>query len=238
MPTPLSDEAVNLLRILADGRTWTYDDLVSALAPLIAPGKAIRRYRAGESYRATQVGPRIKAELSDARQIQSGQRTIAREIIRNALRRHVDEIQTPDGIMLRLKEGVVPPDTRPFLSGPPAQKSVTEPADDPEPEAAPTIADKPMPICRQCGLYIANLEQHEDFHANAGQPPPLPERDDGHPVAFFSAAEVADIVRAEVNDALDNFQRGMQGWLVEQFDMLSYVQKARTNGQRPRRVHV
>lgn len=93
---------------------------------------------------------------------------------------------------------------------------------DVEPEAPQPSAP---PGDKGCGPYIADVAQHEEFHRLHPDVPFEAAADrarkaaEGAPVAcaFFSEDQVRAIVRAEVEQALDSFQRGMQTWLIHRF---------------------
>ncbi len=237
MPQPLTPEAITALRLLADGTPRPFDEILRTLALTIAPGKAKRRYQLAANYRLEKFGPRATPELSESKQIESGQKAIAREILRSVCVHSVDKYTADGGeVMLRLRPGVTPPGPSAFRPQPPREETpdVTEPQ------------EESLPICDDCGALVADAAQHEKFHAERALPPPDPT------MAFFSAVEVAAIVRHEVeqalrrevngivrrefNRALDNFQRGMQLYLDEQFDLLTYTRpKGSTGGNVPHR---
>lgn len=91
--------------------------------------------------------------------------------------------------------------------------------------AAEPVSELPagLPQCDLCGMYVSNAEQHEAFHRkypgyerevqrSKGATPPA--------CAFFSEDQVRAIVHAEVGRALDEFQQGMQRWLIHRFAAL------------------
>lgn len=90
-----------------------------------------------------------------------------------------------------------------------------------DPAAEPVLESVLGPrLCDLCGMFVGNEEQHAEFHERypgfdrgvpASRPTTVPA------CAFFSEGQVRAIVAAEVGQALDEFQRGMQKWLVHRF---------------------
>ena len=71
---------------------------------------------------------------------------------------------------------------------------------------------------------------NEHGHRPDETPPPSPAPPaDAPSVAFFSEAQVREIVAQEVADALDAFQSGMQLWLNERFAILEVTAACRAN---------
>lgn len=101
--------------------------------------------------------------------------------------------------------------------------------DEPAEAPAADVAGVPMAVCQLgCGLYVANQEQHGEFHRlHPGVPPgeavngpQWPSERVPEACAFFSEQQVRAMVQEEVEHALDAFQKGMQTWLVHRFAAL------------------
>lgn len=197
MATPLSDETKTVLKLLSDGKWHRLDDILARVGTTIAPGKAARAYRrAYEQYHAKfeRVGPELPLE----EQIASGRRRLARVAIKSLSRRYLEFRDTDDGQReVRRRDNPLPVKT----------KTGTSPEPDPEPDTP--AAD----ICTRCGSHIADQALHDEFHAvyDAMLPPD---------VAFMSESQLRGIVREEVSGALDDFQRGMEQYLANQFHNL------------------
>lgn len=203
MATPMSVEAKILLKLLDDGQWHPLTDISAALAASIAPGKALRRYQARVNAREVIEGrPRRTPEPAEDEQIAFGQRILANTAINSLKKRHIELVDTTDGRMVHRRAEVV-------SSAPPKVEKLPDAEPQAPPEPAYTVAESYT--CSRCGMWIVNHAQHENFHAE--HDPPAPPMD----MAFFNRDQVAAIVREEVQRALDEYQTGMQRFLVSCF---------------------
>lgn len=236
MATPVTDETRTLIKLLQSGEWMPYSKIYESLAATVPPGKAVRRYRSRVAQRELHEGPRRTPELPEDQQIASGQRTLANVTINSAKKRFV-EIDIIDGEKrIRLRPGVEPPTTaaRSIHDREPETKEdhngqlslLNDPptSNEPHAPAEPPATLEPYP-CDRCGLYVANTTQHEEFHATNDRPPKTRVNDEDY-AAFFTARQVAAIVRTEirtcVEDELDAFQRGLERYLNDRFGYVDH----------------
>lgn len=230
MPSPMSIESRSLLRLLDDGQWHDLEEIHVKLAATVAPGKALRRYEDRAALRAAKEGPRRSPELSDEEKIQSGQRILASVAINSMKKRYVEFMETDEGRKIRRRPGVditLPPRLDAADGDPPSMPEEAfdgivqslDAATEPSVGSSPTTGEPSVSpdACPSCGLYVVNRAQHAEFHSlHDGEPeeaaPPA--------VAFFSEAQVREIVRDEVSRVLDEFQQGMQNWLIHRFAAL------------------
>lgn len=227
MAAHLNEESRRLLRLLDDGQWHQLDDIRAKLADSIAPGRALRKYDERSANWRLHNGERVGRELSDLDKIASGQRTMARIAIKSLSRKWL-EVQDN---LIRLRPGLdltdlLPPrfDQADTARTPPGAEPTTEPTTEPTGQPAPTAApaSESMEACASCGLLVANVGQHEEFHRlhselaadPADQDPPE------EVAAFFTEAQIRAIVRDEFEQSLDAFQRGMQTWFIHRFAAL------------------
>lgn len=90
MATPLSMEAQHALKLLADCAWHPYEEVLSALAATVAPGKGLRRYQAFVTSRERTRGPRKGPGLSDDEKILAGQRSIAAHVLYSLQLRYIE----------------------------------------------------------------------------------------------------------------------------------------------------
>lgn len=189
MATPLSLEAQHLLKQLAHGEWRRKEDIVIALAPAIAPGRALRRFD------ATAMSPQERKNVapSDDEKIRMGQRRLAQIVVRSLRRRFLEAERREDGHeWLRL------------LSEPRhLTKSKVFRVVDAEP-------DDVLNQCDLCGGYVLSSQQedHENFHVINEAPaedPAAPQTavgTSGDP-AGCSEAQIRGAVREELSKVLD-----------------------------------
>ncbi len=210
MPHPLSETSRTLLRLLLDGHWHPLSEIKASLAARIAPGPAVRSYNVKEAHREAVCGPRVRGEPSLDAKITFGRTNMVAHAF-NSLRKHHLETRTgpePDTWEVRIR-----PDRLQQLI---AERGLTPigvvgemPVNPPVPAAGPPPAADPPPLaCPQCGLYIVNREQHDEFHLQHGGPPVA---------AFFCESQIRALVAEEVGRALDAFQRGMEDYLETLF---------------------
>lgn len=249
--TPMSHEGMALLKLLADGRWWPFEEVMVKLGEQIAPGKALRRYEVRAANRMLTRGPRVGPELSDEDKIASGRRTLANVTINSLKKRYIDVRRDDNGSrFLRLREGAAaPPSMPPGSSAEPVSVAEdAEPAQErQEPERPRRRKAEDPYTCERCGLWVVNVQQHQTFHEEYDQPAQgvpqgqfrqLIREECGRAVAsalsgFTVATEytpedvqaVKTLVRSEVGDviagALDSFQKGFQTWLGTQLNELA-----------------
>lgn len=208
---PASLEGKALLKLLDDGEWHPLDEITRALCATIAPGKALRRYEERESNRTKHRGERVTAELTDDEKIASGQRTLANVTINSYKKRYVEIAEDDDGQRMVRKRTDAPASNLPKIT-----EEVPAPGEPPL-EIPPDGGFSPPQQggeCPECGMYIVNWLQHAEWHAEAASSGPAAD------VAFLSEKQLRAIVREEIQSALDQFQKGMQSWLVDQFDQL------------------
>lgn len=111
MPAPLSFEFKQLWRLLEDRQWHDYDDIKSALAGKIAPGRALRRYeeRTANRIERDAVARAREPEMSDAKKVIYGARMLAGVAINSMRGRYLDIEDTPSGKRIRLRPGVPAP---------------------------------------------------------------------------------------------------------------------------------
>lgn len=154
MGTPLSAEAERVLKTMQPGEWRLQEEVIAALAPTVAPGRALRRYETD----ATPAQLRVFAELSDDEKIRSGQRRIARLVVRSLTRRFL-EVEDRDGVVwLRKRAAPLP-----------VKKSKVFRV----PDAEPNDELRPCGVCG--GLILTSQEEsHADWHAMAAEAPNWP----------------------------------------------------------------
>lgn len=196
-----SAESKTLMRLLEDGEWHPLKDIAEKLALTVAPGKAIRRYEARVANQMLHGRQKAVPEVSDDKKIVSGQRTIANSII-NSLKKRFVEIKDEDGQRLIRRRDEV----KVIAKAPPTVVLDDDPEEDDNRSASGYT-------CPQCGLWVVNHIQHEEFHD-------LIEPGIAAPFAVLTADEVAAIVQHEIATVLDRFQRGMQTFLLERLNAL------------------
>lgn len=226
MGAPLTDESKRLLRMLEDGQWHPLAAIKHKLGETVPPGKALREYDKKAAQYHEKIAPRVGPELSDEKKIASGQRQIAYITIRSMKRNFVEIRDVPGGPpQIRLRPEILAEyrrdEQQETTTG---EQTVQQPQEEPDSpksvESGPsehgdsppplTVADGPR-ACDSCGLYVANHVQHEEFHNTLDTPVAC---------AFFSESQVRSLIRAEVEQSLDAFQRGMQNWLIHRFAAL------------------
>ncbi len=75
MANRMSDEALELLRLLKDGKWHRRSDITAKLVARVPPGRALRTYENREGKRAERT-PRVGRELSDDEKIASGAKAV------------------------------------------------------------------------------------------------------------------------------------------------------------------
>lgn len=240
MGAPLTDESKRLLKLLEDGEWHSLPTIKAALAVTIAPGKALRKYQEKADQYHNKVAPRVGPELSDEQKIASGQKQIAYITIRSMKRNFCEIRDVPGGPPeIRLRPEILAEHRQQMAPQPSIEQTPGE--QDPKPcepalPSEPSDSDgSPRPsssegptACEVCGLYVANLVQHEDFH-KAWPGPPVA-------CAFFSEDQVRLLVQQEVEHALDAFQRGMQSWLINRFAALELLLQGVPRSSRDRNL--
>lgn len=246
MAVPLSTEAQLLLKLLEDGAWYPAEEILDRLSGQIAPGKALRRYNDREATRQEKEGPRKGPELSESERIASGQRTLANVALNSMKKNYIDIAYTDSGRIVRKR----PTGDNP--GPPPVQIPAPEPPvlrEEPTPEP-PTVREEfPSEFtCLQCGMWVVNGQQHATFHAEqAARETGIPSD-----VAFMSESMLRSIindeittalgkfnmeivftedearamralVRVELDDALDAFQKGLQAYLDERLASMEAV---------------
>lgn len=201
MASLTSAESKALLRMLDDGEWHPFKEISEKLAATVAPGKALRRYDARVANQMLHGRQRKSADVSEAEKILSGQRTIANGIINTLKRRFIEIKDDGDQRLVRRRDEV-----KAINKQPP-----TVVFDDEEPDEEPRSAAGYT--CPQCGLWVVNHVQHEEFHD-------LVEPAATAPFALLTADEVRGVVRDEIENALDDFQVGMQNFLLERLNAL------------------
>jgi len=147
MATPLSLEAQQLLKQLADGQWRHREDVVSALAPKVAPGRALRRFESD----SLPPEERFNAEPTDDEKIRMGQRRVAMVVVRSMKRRYLECENREDGEWVRLRPEPLPPAKSKVFRVPHAEH------------------DDDLRQCDVCGGFVLTSQQedHEEFHAAA-----------------------------------------------------------------------
>lgn len=109
MPSPLSDETVDMFRLLADGQWHPYEELKAKIAARIAPGRAWRRYQNDLEARREQKGnPTYDTDLDEDERIKYGGLRLAQGSISKWKGKGVI-VQDLDGIKrVKLKHGFWP----------------------------------------------------------------------------------------------------------------------------------
>lgn len=251
----MSNEAILLLKLLEDGGWHSYEQIVSRVALTVAPGRALRKWEALRDSQVRKYGPRQSPEPSDDEKIASGQRTYAVGAVNSLKERHLELRGDGAGREMRRRLAPLVVDkhgTPVAVCGVPehhdlesrmqeavaaAQHAVRPAADEPEgPQEprGPAVEDPQTPggtsdvgpqACESCGFYVANWEQHKEFHvvfdefvANRPEALPAPRE-----MGLVDEPALRALVRQEVEAALDAFQQGMQGWLLERFAALEEV---------------
>lgn len=233
MVAPMSPEVKMLLRLLDDGEWHDLEVMLQRLSATVPPGKALRRYLERATLRESREGPRKKPELSDEEKIASGQRTLANVAVNSMKKRYIEVMGTPEGRRVRRRPDIevsLPPkftadddDDEPQSAGSPplvpeGQFTADDEPQSAEPQPEPVRPERTEPAgytCGECGFWVVNREQHEEFHRERDLPVETTPA-----VAFFSEGQVRAIVAEEVQQALDDFQRGMQNWLTHRFAAL------------------
>lgn len=189
MSAPMSEEGKQLLKILADGAWHPYEEVLARLMASVAPGKALRNYERRSGHYHANYAERRGPELSEDEKITSGQRSLARRAIRSLSLRFIETRQEPDGTeFVRKREQPVP---------------VRSPRRTDECRCAEMVA------CDTCG----DLTDDPAGHANLHQPPE-PEITEADVVAD---ARLRLLLRQEMAGVLDNFQLGLQEFLMARF---------------------
>jgi hypothetical protein len=194
----MSVETKTLLGLLEDGQWHPLREIAQKLEATIAPGKALRRYETRAANREALEGPRRAPELSEDEKIASGRRTLANVTINSLKKRHVELVDTPQARMIRIRPEIAPSQP-PKVDTPP---STTEPGVD------------PMPLCPRCGAWMYHAQVHEQWHRETDQPLPPPAPAFPPPLR---EADITRIVREQIQAALDEYQRGMQAFLLDRF---------------------
>lgn len=188
MATPLSLEAQHLLKQMAHGDWRHKEEMVNALAPSIAPGRALRRFD------ATAMPPEMRAGTppTDDEKIRMGQRRLALIVIRSLRRRFLESEHREDGEWLRLRS-----EPKPLTKSKVFRVADAEPEDE-------------LNQCQVCGGYVLTSQQedHENFHAVNDAPPEDPEpakaveSTPGYPHDLF-VAEIRAAVQEELATLVD-----------------------------------
>ncbi len=197
-----------LLQLLSHGQWRPVTEVREALAGQIAPGRAIREYEVKEAGRVAKSGPRRREELPVDVKITSGRASLVGHAVHSMAARYLefeDRGVINGGKWVRIRPAM--------LSRVRGDEAQTD--DESEPHPAPT----PAPVCPQCGLYIVNTAQHEEFHQSNGGPPVA---------AFFCEEQIRALVADEVAKALDAFQVGLRHYLDVQFAELDRGRRRRT----------
>lgn len=77
-----------------------------------------------------------------------------------------------------------------------------------------SVTSEEPPTCPDCGSLVIDLDDHRAFHARYETPPDRPE------MALFAESEISDLFSGVLSKQLDDFQAGMQTWLIQQFAQL------------------
>ncbi len=190
----INPESQVLLKLLQDGQWQPYEEVFSRLTGAVAPGKALRKYEAGEAARVRANGPRKGPELSEEAKIASGRRALAAASLHSMSKRHIEVVWTDQGRMVRRRATPLPV-ADPFRIPPP------EPGEQPEPDAARpdsgACADRCPPAAPPTPPDVAFFSE--------GQ------------VRQILAEVVEDVCSHVIGEALDKFQRGMRGFLLGRF---------------------
>lgn len=95
------------------------------------------------------------------------------------------------------------------------ESQVPEPEPDPEPEWSPFVADRPaLGTCDECGSLITDPKQHSEFHLG------FELRGSRSDMALFSERDMRSLLGDVMGQVIDDFQKGMQDWLTDQFQQL------------------
>ena len=204
--TPLSVEAQTLLRLVADGQWHPYEEIAQQVMATVAPGKALRRYEDRRAKRmAREPFRRRMAELSDQEKISSGRRLVSNRAFNSMKTRFIDVEWRGGERMVRRRPQSVQ-ETAPVLTDPqvpaepsePVQEPVTGVVEESAAESAMGFLARPE-ICTVCGSWIINIPLHQEFHQRETQ---------------AAIEQLRELVRAEVDEGLDSFQRGFQDFLM------------------------
>jgi hypothetical protein len=213
MPASLSIEAQYLLKLLADGEWHDLELTKVRLAGKIAPGKALRRYMKRVADRELREGPRKSELIPESEQIASGQRILAGVAVNSMKKKYVECRDSPDGRQIRVR----PNAPHRLLNEPSTDDTKEDIQADGGVDAllpAPVMEEpRPAATCPECGLYVVNRGQHDEWHVLQAAKVPEPASQAG----LVDEAALRKIVREEVNEIIDDFQRGMAGWLVDRF---------------------
>lgn len=241
MGTPLTIESKMLLRYLADGQWHSVADAVAAVGQKVAPGVALRFYDQRLEYRRRHANTKLQeVVLSEDRRIELGQKGVAERAVQR-LKRHNIEIEgSRENRRLRLRPGAELPAS--VLSAAPGglragesevevsegdleEDGLSEPdvegkndtmfetAEDLGEVTQADVVEAPIVVaCDRCGMVVdpGRLDDHEQWHAQNNEGP-------RQEMALFAESEVRELIRTEVQTALDEFQVGLQAWLVERF---------------------
>lgn len=235
----MSSEAQTTLKLLDDHQWHSYEAVVQQVAVMVAPGRALRKYEQIREGMNRRYGPRVTAELSDDEKIASGQRNYAVAAMNSLKERHLEfrgegaEKQVRRRrVALLVGRGT---NTKQVCNVPEHQHYETAQEDAAPAQAAAVEAPEELKVgpepCEPCGLYVSNAEQHAAFHevfdeflAGRTVQEPLPSSGE---MGLFDEAALRALIRQEMGaalgPALDQFQKGMQGFLVERFAALEEV---------------
>jgi hypothetical protein len=214
VPQPIGEDSRILLAMLADGQWRSLDEIRQKLATHVAPGRALRAYQVKEDHRVSKAGPRHHEELPVHEKIRSGRSTLVSHAIHSMASRHIefeDRGVLNGGRWTRIRPGMLD-----AVRGAEPVAAVQPESRDPPPPPPPCT-----PVCPQCGLYIVNTAQHDEFHQRQGGPPVA---------AFFCEDEIRDLIAVEVARALDGFVVGLRHYLDAQFADLQRRTRHRTRG--------
>lgn len=237
MPTPWSNEAKTLFKLIGDGEWHPYHETLLRVAATIAPGRALRFYEHRLAYRRKHAHTeKTEVVLSEDERIYYGQRGLADRMIQGVKRRNLDFDGEREQRRIRLRPGVViwapgqepqsPAEAPGVPQDTPADPEPSE-AGEPDSVSAPQAEVEAMPeftleelglgpmtswhSCEECGLMVSDRRLHEEWHQAQNV---VPDREE---MALFAESEIRELIRQEVGSILDEHQEGLQSWLVEQF---------------------
>lgn len=230
MPTPWSNEARALFKVIGDRQWHPYGEVLDKVAATVAPGKALRYYERRLNYRRSYSGTQqTQVILTEDERIHFGARAMAERMIQGIKAKNLDFRGNGEDKQIRIRPGVslwkvdLPPETPEKPSGVPqttpeaveaseprpdteeqADDVYLEPTDPSDTESAPSAAVEHQHDhwCHDCEMVVVSNVQH------------------GRETPLFSESEVRHLVREEIRTALDEFQSGMQQWLSLQFQQV------------------
>lgn len=227
-----------LVKLLADGQWHPLNETRQRVAEGMPPGPAIRTYLARVQRREDRDGPRKTPLPADRIQIRLGQKLMADDAVSKLRRNYFDvDSEGPGEALIRLKPEHVSDlgdiDVLPQADAHDTEQTETDAEDPTEEQDSDTEQTQDASwrtppqyhfdisatyTCQRCGAWVLNRIVHERFHAQYDPPP-----DGDTPAAFFSEKQVRAMVRDEVAAALDDFQVGMQDYLMARFGDLESV---------------